>query len=85
MPNRLNTILVTIPVNIAQNIPPAPNALEPNPGSPALTSSGVMDIKNRIRPVAPAIILCFLNRFFSQKLNGIRKLTSTEIIPIVHP
>lgn len=74
-----------MPVTIAQNIPPAPKALDPNPASPSATISGVIEIKKKIKPVAPAINLCFLKRFFSQKLNGIKNATRTETIPIVHP
>ena len=44
-----------------------------------------MEIKNKINPVHPAMILCFLRRFFSQKLNGIKNATNTETIPIVQP
>ena len=84
-PNKLNTIQTITPVTMAQNIPPAPNALDPNPGSPSATISGVIEIKNKIKPVAPAIKRCFLKRFFSQKLNGIKNATNTEIIPIVQP
>ena len=66
-------------------MPPAPNALDPNPGAPSAITTGLIVIKKKIRPVEPAIRRCFLKRFFSQKLNGIKNAINRDTIPIVHP
>lgn len=63
------------PVIIAQNIPPAPSALDPKPGAPSETTTGVIEIKKKIKFVPPAIKRCLRKRFFSQKLNGIKNDT----------
>ena len=84
-PNRDMMSPETTPARIATNIPPAPRAACPNPGSPSLTTWGVMMMRRRMVPDPPAMSRCLRKLRFSMRLNGMRKLTSSESIPIVHP
>ena len=85
LPNCPITHPEKMPAIMAINIPPAPIASWEKPTAPSAITCGVIIIKNTTIPVRPAMSLCFLRRFFSIRLNGIRNATNRESIPMVQP